>query len=59
MKLITDELKKRFEEVGDQHDVEDPIIITRFFDPGGTIRWYVVEYYPDNNTCYAYFTGMP
>jgi len=40
-------------------DVEDPIIIARFFDPGGTIRWYVVEYYPDNNTCYAYFTGMP
>jgi len=59
MKLMTEELKQRFEEVGDQHAVDDPLVIARFFVPGGTLRWHAVEYYPETNSCYAYITGIP
>jgi len=36
MKLITPELIARFKEVGDQSEIEDPIVIAKFFDPVGS-----------------------
>lgn len=57
MTLITDELKQRFKEVGDQTDVENPLVIARLFVPGGYLRWHVIEYYPKTHSIYAYVTG--
>lgn len=57
MTLITEELKQRFYEVGDQTDVENPLVIARFFVPGGLLRWHVIEYYPETHAIYAYVTG--
>lgn len=58
MKLITEELKKRFNQIGSQEEVEDPIIIAKFFNPCGSQTWYATEYNPDENICFGYVTGM-
>lgn len=58
MTLITDELKQRFNEVGDQMEVENPLVIARLFVPGGYLRWHVVEYYPETHAIYGYVTGI-
>ena len=44
MKLMTKQLEKRFQEVGSQANVEDPIIISKFFNPAGAGTWYATEY---------------
>lgn len=58
MQLITDELKKRFAEVGEQRNVKDHLVIAKFFSPVGSATWYAVAYYPEDNTCFGYVTGL-
>lgn len=58
MKLMTEELKARFAEVGDQGEVSDPLIVAKFFNPCGRETWYATEYDPEHHTCYGYVTGM-
>ena len=41
MKLLTRELEKRFAQIGSQENVEDPIVIAKFFDPTGSGTWLV------------------
>ena len=57
MKLITKALKKRFEELGEQ-DVQDPIVVCKFFNPCGSATWYCTAYFPEDNTCFGYVTGL-
>ncbi|MFC5044104.1 DUF2958 domain-containing protein [Aquimarina hainanensis] len=58
MKLITPELEARFAEVGDQSDIENPIIIAKFFDPVGSGTWYATEYDKETKICHGYVTGF-
>lgn len=58
MKLITKELIKRFQEVGDQSEVEDPLLIAKFFDPCGSWTWFATEYDPKTNICDGYVKGF-
>lgn len=58
MKLITPELIKRFKEVGEQAEVENPLIIAKFFTPVGSATWYATEYDAETNICYGYVTGL-
>ena len=44
MELITKELEQRFQEVGSQENVKDPIVIAKFFNPTGAGTWYATEY---------------
>ncbi len=44
MRLMTKELEKRFSQIGSQKEVEDPVIVARFFTPFGSARWYATEY---------------
>ena len=44
MRLMTKELEKRFAEVGSQAEVEDPVIVAKFFNPAGRGTWYATEY---------------
>lgn len=57
MKLITPELENRFKEVGDQ-DIPDPLIIAKFFLSISAATWWAIAYYPENNTCFGYVTGL-
>lgn len=58
MKLITPEIQQRFDEVGDQSEKENPVFITKFFDPCSSATWYVSEYDPETNICYGYITRL-
>ncbi len=52
MKLLTKQLEQRFAQVGAQ-DVENPLVIARFFNPAGGQTWYATEY----NAQYQVFFG--
>lgn len=58
MKLITPELEERFKQVGDQSEVENPIVVAKFFDPVGIETWYVTEYNAETKVCFGYVTGF-
>ena len=54
MKLLTKELEERFNQVGRQEEVKDPLVITKFFNPTGAGTWYVTEYDPDSKNFFGY-----
>lgn len=54
MKLLTEELIKRFAEVGRQEEVKDPIIIAKFFNPTGIGNWFATEYDPEEKIFFGY-----
>ena len=58
MKLLTEELKKRFKEVGQQTEEKDPLVIAKFFDPMGTAQWYATAYDSEDNKCFGYVTDL-
>jgi len=56
MKLLTKELLKRFEEVGNQEEVPtmDKIVVAKFFNPAGAGTWYATEYDPIQKIFFGY-----
>lgn len=58
MKLITDDLKQRFAEIGNQRENDNPTVVAKFFDPTGSATWYATEYDPETNICMGYVTGL-
>jgi len=54
MKLMTKELEARFEEVGSQEEVKDPIVIAKFFYPMGRGTWLATEYDPKDKIFFGY-----
>lgn len=54
MKLLTNELLKRFEQVGRQEEVADPIVVAKFFNPTGAGTWYATEYDPSYQEFFGY-----
>lgn len=58
MKLITEELKERFSELGNQSDDRNPIVVAKFFNPIGSGTWYATRYDPVTNICFGYVTGL-
>ena len=48
MHLMTKELEKKFAKIGSQKDVEDPIVVVKFFDPTGGATWFCTEYEAKN-----------
>lgn len=45
MKLMPDELKQRFKEVGDQSEMGNPLVLAKFYDPDSFDTWYATEYF--------------
>ena len=43
MKLLTKEIEKKLPALYSQEDVEDPIVVVKFFDPCGSATWYITE----------------
>lgn len=54
MQLLTKELLKRFEKVGSQENISDPIVIAKFFNPAGAGTWYATEYDPESKEFFGY-----
>lgn len=54
MKLLTKEIEKRFKKVGSQQEVEDPIVVAKFFNPLGSEVWFATEYNPEMKAFFGY-----
>ena len=54
MRLMTRELEKRFSQVGSQEELEDPVIVAKFFNPQGAGTWYATEYDPKDKMFFGY-----
>jgi len=54
MKLLTQELIKRFAKVGRQENTADPIVVAKFFNPTGAGTWYATEYHPESKEFFGY-----
>jgi hypothetical protein len=54
MELMNRELEQRFAEVGSQEKIEDPIVITKFFNPAGAGTWLATEYGPADRIFFGY-----
>jgi len=54
MELMTKELEERFEEVGSQEKIKDPIVIAKFFNPVGPGTWLATEYDPKDKIFFGY-----
>lgn len=54
MRLMTEQLEKRFLQVGNQSELEDPVVIAKFFNPCGAGTWYATEYDPDAKVFFGY-----
>lgn len=54
MKLLTKELLERFNKVGRQEEVKDPLVITKFFNPTGAGTWFATEYDPQSKNFFGY-----
>ena len=56
MKLLTEEILKKFEEQGycGDKEPEDVKIIAKFFNPVGQGTWYATEYNPDERTFFGF-----
>ena len=54
MKLLTKEIINEFKRVGSQAQVEDPIVIVKFFNPTGIGTWYATEYNEDEQMFSGY-----
>lgn len=54
MRLMTEELERRFAQVGDQSQLKDPLVIAKFFNPCGAGTWYATEYDPKAKVFFGY-----
>ena len=54
MKLLTQELLRRFAKIGRQEEVKDPIVVAKFFNPTGAGTWYATEYDPESRCFFGY-----
>jgi len=43
MKLLTQEIEKRLPALGATENVDDPLVVCKFFDPTGSWTWFVLE----------------
>ena len=43
MKLLTKEIEKKLPALYSQEEVEDPMVVVKFFDPCGAATWWITE----------------
>tara|TARA_Y100000310_G_scaffold213070_1_gene213965 strand:- start:34 stop:348 length:315 start_codon:yes stop_codon:yes gene_type:complete len=56
--LLTKEIERKFEKLGDQEGTEDPIIVVKFFTPTSNWTWYAIAYYPDERLFFGLVDGF-
>jgi len=54
MKLMTKKLEEYFKKTGSQEDVDDPLVIAKFFNPIGSGTWLATEYEPETRMFFGY-----
>lgn len=51
---MTDQILKRFQEIGRQEQSKDPIVVVKYFNPRGAGTWLATEYFPDEQLFFGY-----
>lgn len=54
MELLPQSLMQRFNEVGSQESVNDPLILAHFFNPTGAGNWYATEFDVESGDFFGY-----
>jgi len=54
MQLLTKKITNDFAKTGRQEEVEDPIVIAKFFSPVGAGTWLATEYEPETKMFFGY-----
>lgn len=57
MKLLTKALETRFARVGRQENVEDPVVIAKYFHPFSSTRHYATEYDATDRLFFGWVAG--
>jgi hypothetical protein len=57
MKLLTKEIEDKFKSIGSQENLDDPVIVAKFFDPTGSWTWYATEYNPEEKIFFGLVHG--
>ncbi len=57
MKLLTKEIEDKFKSIGSQENLDDPVIVAKFFDPTGSWTWYATEYNPKDKIFFGLVHG--
>lgn len=56
--LMTKALESRFNQVGRQENVGDPLVIAKYFNPYGAGTWYCTEYDPGTREFFCWVSGL-
>jgi len=58
MNLIPKELLDRFRQVGRQESSKDPIVIAKYFSPGGSYTFFATEFDPISRCFFGFVHGL-
>lgn len=58
MMLLTKQIEAEFKKIGKQENVQDPIVVCKFFNPCSQWTWYATEYDPADKCFYGYVVGL-
>jgi len=60
MKLITPEFEELMKDypLYSQEKEDDPLVVSKFFNPVGAGTWYLTEYNPEDHLAFGYVTGL-
>ena len=60
MKLITPEFEEIMKDYPfySQEKEDDPLVVSKFFNPMGAGTWYLTEYNPEDHLAFGYVTGL-
>lgn len=54
MQLLTKELETEFKRIGSQEELNDPLVVARFFNPTGAGTWLATEYSPEDKIFFGF-----
>ena len=52
--ILSSKVLERFKAVGDQENIDNPIVIARLIEPTGSIDMYLTSYNPKSHTAYGF-----
>lgn len=56
-KMMTKEIERNFKRTGRQEDVENPVVVAKYFNPYGRSTWFATEYDEETRCFFGYCVG--
>ena len=58
MNLLPQELLKRFQQVGRQEFAKNPLMLAKYFSPGGSYTFFATEFDPESRCFFGFVHGL-